>query len=148
MAALGAAGGIRAAFGAGRAVFAAAAVAGHVRLGARRLATGGPQDSCGKNRSQDHHCFHVIYLWLFVDVLKHCSTHAPTVAIGKFSMPVQFAFGPLRLARKVREKSSRGLAHPRRFALSENHRATRSVLDCDSLLPLFNATRAAAPKLS
>ena len=59
MAALGATGGISAAFGARRLVFAAAAVASHRRLGAFRLATGlaagGHQDSCGKNRSQDHH---------------------------------------------------------------------------------------------
>ena len=59
VAALGATGGIRAAFGAGRFVFAAATVAGHGRLCAFRLATGlaagGHHQSCGKNRSQDHH---------------------------------------------------------------------------------------------
>ena len=58
-AALGATGGVRAAFGARRFVFAATTVAGHGRLGAFRFATGlaagGHHQSCGKNRSQDHH---------------------------------------------------------------------------------------------
>lgn len=79
--ALGAAGSILAALRAGRRVFAATAVAFHGRHGATcimtaRRAAGGHQDSCGKNRSQGHHGFHVVYLWLFVALLELSDTNS------------------------------------------------------------------------
>ena len=70
MAALGTTGGVLATFGASCSVFAAASVAGHGRLGAgiAGLATGRHQHSGGKNRREDHHCLHFIYLWFVVSL--------------------------------------------------------------------------------
>jgi hypothetical protein len=63
VAALGATGGVRAAFGAGRVVAATRAIAGHAGFVLGRFAAGGHQNSCGKNRSHNHHRFH-FFLWL------------------------------------------------------------------------------------